>query len=73
MERFIGVVDDPGSAEQLWRAIRGAGAFRHFKDTLHRVGLTDRWYQFREKAIKEFVIEWAEESNLSYVDDLRKT
>jgi hypothetical protein len=30
MERFIGMVPDSAAAEQLWRAIKGKGAFRYF-------------------------------------------
>jgi hypothetical protein len=33
MERFIGTVENAEAAEQLWRAIKGKGAFRYFKDT----------------------------------------
>src|SRR5438067_12280751 len=33
MERFIGTVRSAGAADQLWRAIKGKGAFRYFKDT----------------------------------------
>lgn len=33
MERFIGTVPDQPAADELWRAIKGRGAFRHFKDT----------------------------------------
>ena len=57
MERFIVSLEEATAAEQLWRAIKGKGAFRYFKDTLHRLGLQDQWYRYREKAMKEFVIE----------------
>jgi len=71
MERFIGSLADEEAAEQLWRAIKGRGAFRYFKDTLYRLGLQDQWYQYREEAMKRFVIEWAEAHNVAYEDDLR--
>ncbi len=70
MERFIGRVEGT-AAEQLWRAIKGKGAFRYFKDTLHRLGLQDQWYRYRERAMKEFVIAWAEQNRVPYTDDLR--
>jgi hypothetical protein len=70
MERFIGTVED-AEAEQLWRAIKGKGAFRYFRDTLHRLGLQDEWRHYREKAVKEFVIAWAEQNQVPYADDLR--
>ena len=72
MERFIGTVGDPGAAEQLWRAIKGKGAFRYFKDTAHRLGLLEAWFQFRAEAMKEFVINWAEARNVSWEDDLKR-
>jgi hypothetical protein len=71
MERFIGTVEDAEITEQLWRAIKGKGAFRYFKDTARRLGLLERWYQYRDDAMKEFVIEWAEAHNVPYVDDIK--
>jgi hypothetical protein len=70
MERFIGSLSDPQAADQLWRAIKGRGAFRYFKDTLYRLGLQDQWYQYRDEARKRFVIAWAEANNVAYEDDL---
>lgn len=72
IERFVGTVPDEQAADELWRAIKGRGAFRHFKDTAHRLGLLDEWYRFLEKAEKEFVIAWAEANNVPYVDDSSK-
>jgi hypothetical protein len=69
MERFIGTVADEQAAEDLWRAIKGKGAFRYFKDTAHRLGLLDQWYQYQDKAMKEFVIEWAEGNQVPFEDD----
>lgn len=69
MERFIGTVPDEHTAAQLWRAIKGKGAFRYFKDTVHRLGLQDEWYRYRDRAMKEFVIEWAETNHVPFVDD----
>jgi hypothetical protein len=68
MERFIGTVADAGVAEQLWRAIKGKGAFRHFKDTAARLGLLKRWYAYRDEAMKEFVMGWAEAKGIPIVD-----
>ncbi len=70
MERFIGSLADETAAEQLWRAIKGKGAFRYFKDTLHRLGLQDQWYRYRDRAMKEFVINWAQENQVPFTDDI---
>ena len=71
MERFIGTVADAGAAEQLWRAIKGKGAFRYFKDTASRLDLLSAWYEYREKAMKKFVVAWAESRQISFVDDMK--
>jgi len=71
MERFIGTVAETAAAEQLWRAIKGNGAFRYFKDTASRLGLLNRWFQYREDAIKEYVTDWAEANSVPFVDDLK--
>ena len=69
MERFIGTVEDSAAAEELWRAIKGKGAFRYFKDTARRLGLLEQWYQYRDSAMKEFVRDWAEAHQIPIVDD----
>src|SRR5436853_636611 len=71
MERFIRTEENAEIAEQLWRAIKGKGAFRYFKDTASRLGLLERWYQYRDDAMKEFVIEWAEAHNVPYENDIK--
>ncbi len=71
MERFIETIADPDIAGQLFGSIRGSGAFRRFKNTLFRLRLEDRWYRYRDQAMKAFAIEWAEDNNVSYEDDLK--
>jgi hypothetical protein len=73
MEEFIRSLDDNEAANQLWCAIKGRGAFRYFKDTLHRLGIQQSWYDYLEEAQREFVIEWAKENNVPFEDDLRKS
>jgi hypothetical protein len=69
MERFIGTIKDSEMAEQLWRAIKGKGAFRYFKDTASRLGILEEWYRYREDAMKEFVRDWAEAHKIPVADD----
>jgi hypothetical protein len=51
---------DEHAAELLSVALEGKGAFRRFKDTLHRVD--DRWlqawYQWKDERLKAAVDEW---------------
>jgi hypothetical protein len=60
MERFIGTVTDARIADQLWQAIKGKGAFRHFKDTADRLGLREDWFRYRDEAAQQFMLDWAE-------------
>ena len=71
MERFVGTVENADAADQLWRAIKGKGAFRHFKDTAHRLGLLEQWFKYRDDAMKEFVMDWAKARNVPFLDDIR--
>jgi len=71
MERFIGTVEDRAAAEQLWRAIKGNGAFRYFKDTARRLDLLKQWHQYRDDAMKEYVRDWAEANHVQIVDDTK--
>ena len=45
----------------------GKGAFRRFKDSVIRLGLDQRWYQWRDEAYKKKAIEWCEENGITYV------
>ena len=73
LERFIGTLEDSAAAEQLWRAIKGKGAFRFFKDTARRLGLLDQWYRYRDAAVKEYVMGWAEVKQVTIEDDTEKS
>jgi hypothetical protein len=69
MERFILSLSDEEAVAQLWNAIKGSRAFRHFKDVLYRLGIQDQWFRYRDGAMKEYVIEWAEAHDVPYEDD----
>lgn len=73
MERFIRTLPDGEAAEQLGRAIKGRGAFRHFKDTLYRLAIQDQWYCYRDQALRKFVIEWAETNEVPFEDDIKES
>jgi len=47
-------------------AIRGAGAFRRFRDTIHRLGIQDHWYAHRRTALEKIGVDWLEEYQISY-------
>ena len=71
MVDFTDTVTDPRKNELLSVSLEGRGAFRRFKDTLHRVGLVDEWYSFKHKAFMEIAREWCEENDIEYLDDTK--
>ena len=66
MADFANTVTDPHKNELLSVALEGRGAFRRFKDTLHRVSLTEEWYTFKHNAYIEIAREWCEENGIEY-------
>jgi hypothetical protein len=70
MERFSFSVADDEMSDRLLRSIRGRGAFRFFKDTIHDLGIADDWYAFRTQTFKEMAIGWLEEHGVPFFDDL---
>ena len=69
MERFGLSLSDERLAERLLGSIRGRGAFRRFKDDVHRYGVADDWYRFRDDAMKRIAIEWCELNKIEFVDE----
>jgi hypothetical protein len=64
IEEFIGTLSDDEVREELFGAIQGRGAFRRFKDGIREYGVEKQWYEFKEKKLKELVIEWCKEKDL---------
>ncbi len=66
MEEFASSVEDEALRDELLSAIHGRGAFRYFKDVIHRRGVKEDWYAFRNEALREIAVEWLEENGLTY-------
>lgn len=67
METFCYSVENDEHRDQLLQAIRGSGAFRYFRDTADRLGLTEDWYAFRDQAYEDRAVEWLEAHDIPYV------
>jgi hypothetical protein len=72
MESFCLSIPDEKLSELLLNQIRGSGAFRRFKDTIYRYGIEKDWFRFRADAYKEIAIDWLENNDLAYTDDMNK-
>lgn len=66
MERFCETITNKKIANDLFRAISGKGAFRRFKDAIHRHGIQENWYRFKDYAYREIAREWCEEHGLTW-------
>jgi hypothetical protein len=66
MERFCSTVGNRKIACDLLRSIAGKGAFRRFKDALHRHGIEKSWYTYKDEAYKVIAREWCAENGLSW-------
>ena len=66
MEGFIEALTDSHQRECLEVAISGRGAFRRFKDTLPRFGLSEQWYSYKDETLLGFARRWCEENGLTY-------
>ena len=51
---------------ELLSAVHGAGAFRHFKNAIQRLGLENLWFQYREAAVERVAKEWLDENKIPY-------
>jgi Uncharacterised protein family (UPF0158) len=68
MEKFCLSVEDMEMSETLYSPIKGKGAFRRFKDTVHRLDLADEWYKYRDQAIRQIAIDWCDLHKIKFID-----
>ncbi len=69
MKNFIEDLTDEEAQGWLAEAIKGAGAFRRFRSTLERFGLTERWYDYQEAAHENVAIDWCEYYGIEYLEE----
>jgi Uncharacterised protein family (UPF0158) len=72
MRRFATSIEDPDESTELLGAVHGAGAFRLFKMTIARLGLRDRWFEYRDRALREMAREWLEAKGIEYIEEGEK-
>jgi hypothetical protein len=69
MEEFCLSVDGRETSEDLYGAIKGSGAFRRFKDAIHRLNLSDEWCRYRDQAIRQIAIDWCELHKIKFINE----
>jgi hypothetical protein len=61
MTAFVDTVADSRLQDRLWKAIRGRGAFRRFKDVLaDHPREQERWFAYRDARLRQRVLRWLE-------------
>jgi len=69
MEKFCLSLENDNLRDTMYRAIKGSGAFRRFKDSILRFELEGEWYKYRDQKIKEVAIEWCQAHEISFVEE----
>lgn len=69
MEDFCLAFEDRQVGQDLLRQIKGAGAFRRFKNSIHSMGIEKAWYEFKRNELEKIAIEWLEENKIPYSHD----
>ncbi|UCD53287.1 MAG: hypothetical protein JSW27_11695 [Phycisphaerales bacterium] len=72
MSDFCDSLGEGTVQDALFIAIRGAGAFRRFKDAIHTFDVADDWYHYRQMRFKAIAADWCQAHALAYVDDTAK-
>ena len=68
MERLSYSMEDDDICDDLFRAIRGRGTFRYFKDKIYEYGIADDWYKYRDEVLREIAIAWCKENGIRYTE-----
>jgi hypothetical protein len=64
MERFAVSRQYPHLGDDLLAGLHGRGAFRRFKDAVHRLQLAEEWYAFREHSYEEVARAWCDANGI---------
>ncbi len=70
LDAFIASVEEDALRDRMLAAINGKGAFRRFKDILLTVpDERRRWFEFRDVAMRDRIIEWVREQGAESIDE----
>jgi hypothetical protein len=65
MVGFSQSIENDRISNQLMDALNGRGAYRRFKDTVIRLNIEKKWYDFRDEVLKNIAIEWCRDNNIN--------
>jgi len=64
IEQFVYYLPIEEQREELLSLIKGKGAFSRFRAGVERLLLTERWYQYRDKALLDFAKDWCQDNDI---------
>ena len=64
MENFILSLPIEEQKNEMYSLIKGKGAFSRFHGGLERFLLKDKWYEYRDNALNDFVIDWCKDNDI---------
>ena len=70
MQNYCFSIEDEALRGEFLDGISGKGAFRMFKNLIYRYGIENNWFEFRDEAFKKIAIDWLDEYDLPYKDDM---
>jgi hypothetical protein len=68
MERFSESLNNDEWRQELLTAIHGRGAFRLFRDSIHRLGIEDDWDAFRKETFSEIARDFLLAHGIPFVE-----
>ncbi|MBB1516524.1 hypothetical protein H5398_11170 [Tessaracoccus sp. MC1679] len=71
MVDFTATLPESELRRRLWDGLHRAGAFRRFKDLVHRHDLADAWYRYRDEQFTRIARKWADANNITLVEQSR--
>jgi len=66
MKEFCLSVEDENIKDSLLDAISGKGAFRMFKGKAYEYNILEKWYEYKNEALKQIVIDWFNENKIEF-------
>lgn len=69
MKSFIEQVEDEEAKGWLEESIKGAGAFRRFRQALERFYLTEQWIDYLDQIHENIAIDWCDYYGIEYLED----
>ena len=70
MEEFCSTIAKPQLRHALLDQIHGSGAFRRFKQAIHRYRIAEDWYRFRTAAVADIASRWLDAHQIAYRRDV---